>query len=157
MTRKKRASAPGQRQLRVGEEIRHALADIIAQDMLDDPDLAGKMVTVTQVSVSPDLRNATAFVVPFGVDGDAQTLVAALNRAHGFFRRELARMVKLQFSPQIRFKEDETFEQASKIERLLHDPVVARDLARDDDEDEDARDEERRDEEGRDEDGDDAA
>ena len=136
MTRKKRASAPGQRQLRVGEEIRHALADIIAQDALDDPDLAGRMVTVTQVSVSPDLRNATAFVTPFG-GGEADKLVAALNRAHGFFRRELARMVKLQFSPQIRFKEDETFEQASRIEELLHDPVVARDLARHDDEDED--------------------
>lgn len=135
MTRKKRASAPGQRQLRVGEEIRHALADIIAQDALDDPDLAGRMVTVTQVSVSPDLRNATAFVTPFG-GGDAKTLVAALNRAHGYFRRELVRIVKLQFAPQIRFKEDETFEQASRIERLLHDPVVARDVAKKDDEDE---------------------
>lgn len=130
MTCKRRSSAaPGQRQLRVGEEIRHALADIIAQDNLDDPDLAGKMITVTQVSVSPDLRNATAFVTPFG-GGDARTLVAALNRAHGYFRRELVRIVKLQFAPQIRFREDETFEEASKIERLLHDPVVARDLAR---------------------------
>lgn len=139
MTRKKRTSAPGQRQLRVGEEIRHALADIIAQDALDDPDLAGKMVTVTQVSVSPDLRNATAFVTPFG-GGDAKTLVAALNRAHGYFRRELVRIVKLQFAPQIRFREDETFEQASKIERLLHDPVVARDIAKDSTDEEDGDD-----------------
>lgn len=139
MTRKKRTSAPGQRQLRVGEEIRHALADIIAQDALDDPDLAGKMVTVTQVSVSPDLRNATAFVTPFG-GGDAKTLVAVLNRAHGYFRRELVRIVKLQFAPQIRFREDETFEQASKIERLLHDPVVARDIAKDSTDEEDGDD-----------------
>ena len=136
MTRKKKsASAPGQRQLRVGEEIRHALSEIIARDHLDDPDIAGKMVTVTQVSVSPDLRNATAFVTPFG-GGDAKTLVAALNRAQGYFRRELVRIVKLQFAPAIRFREDETFEEASKIERLLHDPVVARDIAkRDEDED----------------------
>ncbi len=148
MTRKKRSSAaPGQRQLRVGEEIRHALTDIIAQDNLDDPDLAGKMVTVTQVTISPDLRNATAFVTPFG-GGDAQTLVAALNRAHGYFRRELARMVKLQFSPQIRFREDETFERVSRIEKLLHDPVVARDLAKHDDENEVDGDEVGGDEEG---------
>lgn len=135
--KKKSSSAPGQRQLRVGEEIRHALAEIIGRDHLDDPDLHGKMITVTQVSVSPDLRNATAFVTPFG-GGDAATLVTALNRASGYFRRELVRIVKLQFAPQIRFKEDESFEQVSKIERLLHDPVVARDLARKDgDEDED--------------------
>lgn len=136
MPRKKKSSAaPGQRQLRVGEEIRHALTEILGRDHLDDPDLAGKMVTVTQVSVSPDLRNATAFVTPFG-GGDSAKLVAALNRAQGYFRRELTRMVKLQFSPAIRFKQDETFEQASKIERLLHDPVVARDLARKDDDSE---------------------
>ena len=137
--KKKSSSAPGQRQLRVGEEMRHALAEIIGRDHLDDPDLHGKMITVTQVSVSPDLRNATAFVTPFG-GGDAQTLVAALNRASGYFRRELVRIVKLQFAPQIRFKEDETFEQASKIERLLHDPVVARDIAKRDDEKDDGDD-----------------
>ena len=129
MPRKKKSSSPpGQRQLRVGEEMRHALAEIIGRDHLDDPDLHGKMITVTQVSVSPDLRNATAFVTPFG-GGEAGKLVAALNRAQGYFRRELARLVKLQFAPQIRFKEDETFEQASRIEKLLHDPVVARDIA----------------------------
>ena len=137
--KKKSSSAPGQRQLRVGEEIRHALSEILGRDHLDDPDLAGKMVTVTQVSVSPDLRNATAFVTPFG-GGESGKLVAALNRASGYFRRELVRIVKLQFAPQIRFKEDETFEQASKIERLLHDPVVARDIAKRDDEKDDGDD-----------------
>lgn len=136
MTRKKKSSsAPGQRQLRVGEEIRHALTEIVARDHLDDPDLRGRMVTVTQVSVSPDLRNATAFVTPFG-GGEADKLVAALNRAQGYFRRELVRLVKLQFAPAIRFRADQTFEQASRIERLLHDPVVARDLAKSNDEDE---------------------
>ncbi len=135
MPRKKKSSAaPGQRQLRVGEEIRHALSEILGRDHLDDPDIAGKMVTVTQVSVSPDLRNATAFVTPFG-GGETDKLVAALNRASGYFRRELVRIVKLQFAPQIRFKEDETFEQVSKIERLLHDPVVARDIAKRDEDD----------------------
>jgi ribosome-binding factor A len=140
MPRKKKSSAaPGQRQLRVGEEIRHALTDIIAQDNLDDPDIQGRMVTVTQVRISPDLRNATAFVTPFG-GGEADKLVAALNRAHGYFRRELARIVRLQFSPTIRFREDEIFEQASRIERLLHDPVVARDIAKRDDDDDDGGD-----------------
>jgi ribosome-binding factor A len=122
MPRKKQTAAPGQRQLRVGEEIRHALTRIIARDELDDPDLYGKSATITEVRISPDLRNATAF-------GDAlKPLVKALNRAGAYFRGQLAREVKLQFTPSINFKADESFGQASRIEQLLHDPAVARDL-----------------------------
>ena len=137
--KKKSTAAPGQRPLRVGEEIRHALARILAReaDRLNDPDLYGKTVTVTEVRISPDLRNATAFVVPLGgtVQGDdAAPLIKALNRAAGFFRGLVAKEVKLQFSPSIRFRLDESFDEASRIETILHDPAVARDLE-DDDED----------------------
>jgi ribosome-binding factor A len=143
MPRKKKSSAPtGQRPLRVGEEIRHALSHILTfeADRLDDPDLYGKQVTVTEVRISPDLRNATAFVVPLGstVSGeDSAPLIKALNRAAGYFRGMLAREVRMQFSPTIRFKLDESFEEASRIEAALHDPAVARDLVRDDDLDDD--------------------
>ena len=150
MPRKKKSSTPtGQRPLRVGEEVRHALSHILTYEMdrLDDPDLYGKSVTVTEVRVSPDLRSATAFVVPLGttVEGyESAPLVKALNRAAGYFRGLLAREVRLQFSPTIRFKLDESFDEASRIEAVLHDPAVARDLARDDDEEgDDAQDDDR--------------
>src|SRR3954451_25235878 len=142
MPRKKKSSTPtGQRPLRVGEEVRHALSHILTfeMDRLDDPDLYGKSVTVTEVRISPDLRNATAFVVPLGatIEGyDAKPLIKALNRAAGYFRGMLAREVRMQFSPTIRFKLDESFDEASRIEAALHNPAVAQDL-RDDDDDED--------------------
>ena len=151
MPRKKKSSTPtGQRPLRVGEEIRHALSHILTHEMdrLDDPDLYGKSVTVTEVRISPDLRNATAFVVPLGatVEGfDAGPLIKALNRAAGYFRGMLAREVRLQFSPTIRFKLDESFDEASRIEAALHDPAVARDLERDDDAEDGDIDEEEKD------------
>jgi ribosome-binding factor A len=139
MPRKKKSSTPtGQRPLRVGEEIRHALSHILTfeMDRLDDPDLYGKSVTVTEVRISPDLRSATVFVVPLGraVEGtDAAPLIKALNRAAGYFRGLLAREVRMQFSPTIRFKLDESFDEASRIQTILHDPAVARDLEHDDD------------------------
>jgi ribosome-binding factor A len=128
MARKKKSSAPaGQRQLRVGEEMRHALAEILREHHLSDPDLSGKIITVTEVRISPDLRNATAFVLPLGGTETDKT-VQALNRAAGYFRGELGRAVKMQFTPTLRFRADETFEEASRIEKLLHDPAVVRDL-----------------------------
>ena len=143
MPRKKKSSTPtGQRPLRVGEEIRHALSHILTYEMdrLDDPELYGKSVTVTEVRVSHDLRSATAFVVPLGttVEGtESAPLIKALNRAAGYFRGLLAREVRLQFSPTIRFKLDESFDEASRIESLLRDPAVAGDLVRADDGDDD--------------------
>ena len=123
---------PSQRQLRVGEEMRHALSRIIARDDLNDPDLAHRQVTVTAVDISPDLRSAIAYVVPFGVavegDADSQTLIKALNRASAFFRGQLSREVDLRMSPTLHFRIDESFQQANRIEALLHDPAVARDL-----------------------------
>jgi ribosome-binding factor A len=123
----------GQRQLRIGEELRHALSAIIAEDRLSDPDLAGKMVTVTAVRISPDLRNATIFITPFALDqsvAETEKLVRALNRAAGYFRGEMARQVEMRVSPQLRFKIDESFETANRIEQLLHDPVVRADVAK---------------------------
>ena len=117
--------------------MRHALSEILREHHLDDPDLAGKIITVTEVRISPDLRNATAFVVPLG-GSDADKIVQALNRAAGYFRGELGRAVKMQFTPTIRFRADETFEEASRIEKLLHDPAVARDLQPQKDEDDEA-------------------
>jgi len=138
MARKKKSSAPaGQRQLRVGEEMRHALSEILREHHLADPDLAGRIITVTEVRISPDLRNATAFVLPLG-GADTAKVVEALNRAAGYFRGELGRSVKMQFTPTLRFRADETFEEASRIEKLLHDPVVARDLHPHKDEDDEA-------------------
>ncbi len=130
MTRKRSSSAPGQRQLRVGEALRHALAEILARGELRDPELAGLQVTVTEVRVSPDLRAATAFVVPFG-GGDAAVLAEALNRASAFFRMRLADEVELRVAPTIHFAPDLSFDKAERIERLLHDPHVARDLDKD--------------------------
>jgi ribosome-binding factor A len=116
--------------------MRHALSEILREHHLDDPDLHDKIITVTEVRVSPDLRIATAFVLPLG-GAETEKTVEALNRAAGYFRGELGRAVKLQFTPTIRFRADETFEEASRIEKLLHDPSVARDLRKDADKDED--------------------
>jgi len=128
MTRRS-GGTPSQRQLRVGEELRHALVRILSRGNLRDPELAGVQVTVTEVRVSPDLRNATAFVVPFG-GGPAEALVAALNRAAGFFRAQFGRQLKLRYVPGIQFQADRSFDHASRIDALLHDPRVASDLPR---------------------------
>ena len=127
MTRR-RGEGPSQRQLRVGEELRHVLVRILARGELHDPDLAGQQVTVTAVHVSPDLGNATAFVVPFA-GGDVKALVAALNRAAGYFRAQIAQEIQLRYVPAVRFQPDRSFEHADRIDRLLHDPRVASDLA----------------------------
>jgi ribosome-binding factor A len=126
--RKSRAgSTSSQRQLRVGEEIRHLLAGLFAEGRLHDPKLAGLRITVTEVKVSPDLKNATAFVGPFG-GGDPETLATALNHAAPFLRGEVARALKLRFAPQIRFNADRSFDQAQRLEALFRDPEIARDL-----------------------------
>ena len=119
--------APSQRQLRVGEELRHALARILARGELRDPALVGAQVTVTEVRVGPDLRNATAYVTPLG-GGDASALVAALRHAAPYLRGRIADEVRLRFAPTIQFEADRSFERAGRIERLLREPAVARDL-----------------------------
>ena len=115
------------RQLRVGEELRHILAEILARGDLRDPDLAGRSITVSEVRVSPDMRNATAFVLPLG-GGDEDVVVAALGRAATFLRNEVGRKLHLKYLPNLSFLRDTSFDTARDIDKLLADPAVARDL-----------------------------
>ncbi len=117
-----------QRQLRVGEELRHALAQIIERAHFRDPVLKDVSVTFTEVRVSPDLKAATAFVTPLGGSHVAE-VVAALRRATPYFRGQIARAVKLRVVPNLFFEADTSFDYATKIAGLLHRPEVARDLA----------------------------
>ena len=126
-TSKPARRAPGQRPLRVGEELRHALARIFERGELRDPDLAGVTVTVTEVRVSPDLKTATAYVMPLGGTREAET-VTALRRSAPFLRRILAREVRLRHAPNIVFALDTAFAHASRISAALHRPEIERDL-----------------------------
>lgn len=133
---------PSQRQLRVAEEIRHALAQIFERAELRDPVLTERPITVTEVRVSPDLKNATAFVVPLGGGKEAETkLIEALIRASSHLRALVAQQMNLKFAPRISFRRDESFDEADKIEAILRSPDVRRDLDGDapdgDDEDHD--------------------
>jgi ribosome-binding factor A len=120
----------GQRQLRVGEEVRHALAWILERGDIRDPVLAAIPITVTEVRISPDLRQATVFVMPLG-GRDEMAVMAALARAKGFFRRQIAHSVHLKFVPDLTFRIDRSFEQADRIARVLREPEVSRDLRSD--------------------------
>jgi ribosome-binding factor A len=113
--------------------LRHALVEVLARGDLRDPALAGAHVTVTEVRVSPDLRAATAFVLPFA-GGDAEALARGLNHAAGYFRKALADSVDLRVAPTIRFEPDRAFGQADRVEMLLRSPAVAKDLAKPDQE-----------------------
>ena len=116
-----------QRQLRVGEEIRHLLAELLERGNMRDPELREASITVTSVDVSPDLRNATAFVMPLGGQ-DAARLLAAMKRAAPWFRAQVGERAGLRYSPEIRFQLDRTFDEADKIGALLRRPDVARDI-----------------------------
>jgi len=118
---------PGQRQLRVGEEIRHLLADLLQRGNLRHPDLREASITVTSVDVSPDLRNATAFVMPLGGQ-DEKRLMAAMRRAAPWFRARVRERAGLRHAPEIRFELDRTFDEADRIDALLRRPDVARDI-----------------------------
>ncbi len=119
--------APGQRQLRVGEELRHLLAELLERGDMRDPDLRGASITVTAVDISPDLRNATAFVMPLGGQDEAR-LLAAMRRAAPWFRARVGERAGLRHAPEIRFEVDRTFDEADKIGALLRRPDVARDI-----------------------------
>ena len=134
MSRKK-GKAPSQRQLRVGEELRHVLAELLGRGDLHDPALAGKSITVSEVRSSPDMRQATVFVMPLGGAGDVQEIVGALNHAAPYLSHEVGRRITMKFTPSLRFELDHVFDEAQHIETLLHQPAVARDLRRDDTDD----------------------
>lgn len=130
------AQPPRQRQLRVGEELRHALAQLLRPGELRDPALHEASVTVTEVRMSPDLRNATAFVMPLA-GGKADEIMAGLERSTGFLKARIGRNLGLRFTPNIVFAFDRAFENAERITDLLANPAVERDLHPSDAEDED--------------------
>ncbi|HYM03253.1 MAG TPA: 30S ribosome-binding factor RbfA [Stellaceae bacterium] len=119
---------PSQRQLRVGEELRHVLARVLQRGELRDPALQDVTVTVTEVRVSPDLKNATAYVMPLGGRHTAE-VIAGLTRSAGYLRSQVARDVPLRSAPSLVFALDTSFDHASRINELLHRPEVERDLA----------------------------
>jgi len=116
-----------QRQLRVGEEIRHLLADLLERGNMRDPELRDARITVTSVDVSPDLRNAVAFVMPLGGQ-DKERLLTAVRRAAPWFRARVSEKAGLRSAPEIRFELDRTFDEADRIGSLLRRPDVARDI-----------------------------
>lgn len=131
----RRDAGPSQRQLRVGEMLRHALADILRRNEIRDPDLDGVSVTITQVKPSPDMRYATVYCAPLG-GKNAGPIIAALNRHKGFLRGQMGHMITTKFTPDLRFLEDQSFAEAEKIENLLKSPQVQRDLAASEQDDE---------------------
>ncbi len=128
-TRDKTPKGPSQRQLRVGELIRHELAAMLSRGEIHDDVLAGHVITVTQVRLSPDLKLATCHVMPLGGKDEA-AVIKALESHKRFLRGEIAHRVNLKFAPELRFRRDETFEEALRIDRLLHSDKVRRDLVR---------------------------
>jgi ribosome-binding factor A len=129
------AKPPSQRQLRVGEEIRRALSEVFTRGELRDPVLAGRSITVTEVKASPDLANATAFVMPLGERMDAAQeaeLIKALTRSAPYLRGRVNQAVYLRRSPHLSFAIDKTFGATEHLDDLLRRPDVARDLIRND-------------------------
>jgi ribosome-binding factor A len=127
-TRRDMSHGPSQRQLRVGEALRHALAEVLSRNEIRDPDLDGVSVTITQIKPSPDMRYATVYCEPLGGE-NAKQIVAALNRHKGFLRGEMGHRITMKFTPELRFVEDESFAEAQKIENILKSERVSRDLA----------------------------
>jgi ribosome-binding factor A len=125
---------PGQRQLRVGERLRHLLAEVLRRGDLHDPVLAqASLITVTAVEIGPDLKHATAYIMPLG-GKNAEAIVHALNRASGYFRTEIGHDLDLHHTPKISFRIDQSFENAAHIENLLRQDRVRKDVTADDDE-----------------------
>lgn len=127
------SSGPSQRQLRVGEQVRAALTQIFQRGEVRDPIVEGNVISVSEVRMSPDLKIATAYVTPLG-QADHAKLVDALNRNARFIRGRLAPALRqMKYMPEVRFRDDTSFENFQKIEELLRSPEVARDLDQDDD------------------------
>lgn len=118
---------PSQRQLRVGELVRHKLAEMLARGEIHDDVLASHVITISEVRMSPDLRTATAYIMPLG-GKDIAPVIEALKRHSRYIRGEIAHTVNLRSAPEVRFREDETFEEAERIDRLLYSDKVRRDV-----------------------------
>jgi ribosome-binding factor A len=119
-----------QRALRAGELVRHAVAEILVRGEVHDPVIETHLITVPEVRMSPDLRLATVYIMPLGGQ-DSAAVLAALDRNKRYLRGEVAQRVNLKFAPDLRFRIDERFDEAERIERLLRSPQVRRDLDND--------------------------
>lgn len=121
------SSGPSQRQLRVGELVRHALAEILQRGELPDPALAKTVITIPEVRMTPDLKLATAYVMPLG-GKNAEGVVGALEKNRKYLRGELGRRVELRSVPELRFRVDTSFDAGARIDALLDSPEVRRDV-----------------------------
>jgi len=133
MSRFETGKGPSQRQLRVGEQVRHALADLLQRDEIRDEVIESHVISVSEVRMSPDLKLATAFVTPLGAR-DEEAVVAALNRHARFIRGRLSPALRqMRSMPEFRFRLDTSFDNFRRIDEILHSPEVVRDLGPDDD------------------------
>lgn len=119
------------RLLKVGERVRHVLSEILTRQQVHDETLSARSVSVTEVRMSPDLRQAKVYIKPL-LGSDEEEVLTALRQNTAYFQREVAKALKLKNAAKLRFMIDESFEEADRIERLLSDPRVARDLGGDD-------------------------
>jgi ribosome-binding factor A len=136
MTRKKKSAtgaAPSQRMLRIGELIRHKLSEMLIRGEIHDDTIASHVITISEVRMSPDMKLATVYVMPLG-GKDIRPVITALDRHKRYIRAELAHTVNLRYAPDVRFREDESFEEATRIDRLLDSPRVQADVKKDGDE-----------------------
>lgn len=129
MTKKTKSGGPTQRQLRVAEEIRHVLSGIFGRNEFRDPELAAASITVTEVRISPDLKNATAFITRLGRT-DVDALLPSLRRATPYLRGQVTKALRLRIAPDITFQPDVALDYAMKIDELMHRPEIARDLGK---------------------------
>lgn len=129
MTRKKNTSGkgPSQRMLRIGEMVRHKLSELLIRGEIHDDLLASHVISISEVRISNDLKLATAYVLPLG-GKDTAAVIAALEKHKKFIRAEIAQTLDLRYAPDIRFREDETFDEVSRIDRLLYSDKVRRDV-----------------------------
>jgi ribosome-binding factor A len=123
-----------QRQLRVGELVRHAVAEMLTRGDVHDPVIEGHLITVPEVRMTADLRLATIYIMPLA-GRDAEKVVTAFEQHKKFIRTEIAHRINLKFAPDIRFRVDDRFAEAERIDKLLRSPAVKRDLAREDEND----------------------
>jgi ribosome-binding factor A len=120
------AKGPSQRMLRIGELIRHKLAEMLSRGEVHDDILASHVITIPEVRLSPDLKLATVYVMPLG-GSDIKPVIEALTRNRKYIRAEVAHTLNLRYAPDLRFREDETFEEATRIDRLLDSDRVRQD------------------------------
>ncbi|PTX02820.1 30S ribosome-binding factor RbfA [Pararhodobacter aggregans] len=128
-------SGPTQRQLRVAEVIRHRLAEVLARGDIHDPDLSRLVITVSEVTTSPDLKHATAYIMPLGGEG-AEEALKALRRSKAELRHHVARDLGLKYAPDLKFELDATFDRMDDARRIFNDPRVQADVAARDEDDE---------------------